>query len=124
MPATEFDGAAGQRPHRVGVGQVRGDEVGLPPAMRISATAASPRAASRPLTRTCAPRRASRTAAARPMPLVAPVTSVVCPARSISAGPVLLSVISFPSGTLTGLYDPQWQARTGLSNPICGNFGA
>jgi hypothetical protein len=31
VPATEFDGAAGQRPHRVGVGQVRGDEVGPSP---------------------------------------------------------------------------------------------
>jgi hypothetical protein len=30
-----------------------------------------------------APRRASRTATARPMPLVAPVTSAVSPARSV-----------------------------------------
>ena len=96
----------------------------FPPASRISATTASPRNASRPLTRTCVPRRASRTAAARPMPLVAPVTSAVCPARSISAGPVLLSLISFPFGTLTGLRDPQWQVKTGLSNPICDKFGA
>jgi hypothetical protein len=29
VPAAEFDGAAGQGPHRAGVGQVRGDEIGL-----------------------------------------------------------------------------------------------
>src|SRR5258708_9042726 len=65
----------------------------LPPAARIVATTASPRAASRPLTRTCAPRRASSRAAERPMPLVAPVTSAVLPVRSV----VLMVVLSLLS---------------------------
>jgi hypothetical protein len=59
----------------------------FPPAVRMAATAASPRVASRPLTRTWAPRWASSPAAARPMPLVPPVTSAVDPVRSLKAMP-------------------------------------
>jgi hypothetical protein len=55
----------------------------MPPAPWMAATAASPRAASRPLARTCAPRLASKAAVARPMPLVAPVTRAVVPVRSV-----------------------------------------
>jgi hypothetical protein len=49
----------------------------LPPAARISATTLSPRSWSRPLTTTCAPSPANMVAIARPMLLVAPVTSAV-----------------------------------------------
>src|SRR6202011_3342768 len=62
-------------------------------AARIASTAASPRPGSRPLTRTCAPRRASRTAVARPMPLVAPVIRAVLPARSVEVMGVPFAVI-------------------------------
>src|ERR1700710_987721 len=48
-----------------------------PPCARISSTTSAPRCASRPLTTTCAPSRAKATAIARPMLLVAPVTSAV-----------------------------------------------
>src|SRR5262249_52953122 len=48
-----------------------------PPAARISSTTAAPRTGSRPATATCAPSAAKATAMARPMLLVAPVTSAV-----------------------------------------------
>src|SRR5882762_9026007 len=49
----------------------------LPCAARIAATTSSPRRASRPVTRTCAPCDASASAMARPMPEVAPVMSAL-----------------------------------------------
>ncbi len=58
------------------VGQVELDPV-APWRSRISATTSSPRSASRPWTRTFAPRPASAIATLRPSPSVAPVTSAV-----------------------------------------------
>ena len=49
----------------------------LPPVDSIAVTTSLPRARSRPLTMTSAPSRASRSATARPMPEVPPVTSAV-----------------------------------------------
>src|SRR5260370_32987679 len=57
----------------------RSDEIksALPPAARISATVFAPRSAFRPTTMTWMPSCASLLAAARPIPLVPPVTSAV-----------------------------------------------
>src|SRR5580693_6388807 len=67
---------------------------------------------------TCAPRVASMRAAARPIPLVAPVTSAVVPARSADVM-VFASLLWFVgSQPLTGSCDPQCRVKTGLSNPI------
>ena len=52
-----------------------------PPAASISATTSLPRVSLRPATTTWAPSAANATAIARPMLLVAPVTSAVLPAR-------------------------------------------
>ena len=53
---------------------------------RISSTTSAPRSALRPATTTCAPSAANASAIARPMLLVAPVTSAVFPCESTSHG--------------------------------------
>src|SRR6201996_1018301 len=78
----------------------------VPPAASISATASAPRAASRPLPTTSAPSAASCFATSRPIPEVPPVTSAFLPSSSMP----FLSLKS-------GLYDPDWHADSGLSNP-------
>ena len=52
-----------------------------PPSAEIASTTFLPRSASRPWTTTSAPSRARRSAIARPIPEVAPVTSAVWPTR-------------------------------------------
>ena len=66
----------------VGPGHVRADERGLAPAARIVATTSCPSASLTSLTTTCAPSEANSSAAARPMPLAAPVISATfCASR-------------------------------------------
>src|SRR3954471_11187190 len=58
-----------------------------PPAARICSTPSAPRWGLRPLTMTCAPSAANAVAIARPMLLVAPVTSaVLCSSRVLIYG--------------------------------------
>ena len=66
-----------QGSHRGHVVEVGGHESCPPPCVSISRTTSAPRSGLRPWTTTSQPSRASRSAVARPMPEVAPVTRAV-----------------------------------------------
>src|SRR4051794_18760421 len=76
--------AASRASRSASIGSVRSAPTNRaePPPFSISATTATPRVTSRPCTTTVAPCAANCTAAACPIPDVAPVTSATSPSRS------------------------------------------
>src|ERR1700761_2514237 len=81
-----------------------------PPAASISLTTSAPRSALRPCTISVAPRSASLTAVAAPIPAVAPVTRAVDSVRSFTMS----------ASRLWEIFPTTYEATYGKSNPFFG----